>query len=283
MNCSKRLFDLCGSVLALCFLAPVFVVIAAAIKVSDGGPIFFRQERIGLKGKPFRVWKFRSMMVNAEKHGAAITSEHDSRITPLGYWLRRFKLDELPQFINVASGEMSFVGPRPEAPRYVALFPKDYEEILRVRPGLTDLASLKYRHEATLLGQVENPEEEYISRILPDKIQLAKTYIQRSSLLFDLTVMGKTLYALLRSAEQGARSREQGARSREPGAGSNEQGAKSKVQREKSERRRAKSQGPGAGSGEHGATSTERRGKGQEPRAKSQGQRAGSKGVRAKG
>jgi len=139
------------------------------------------------------------MVQDSSTRGKSITVGDDARITRVGWFLRKTKIDELPQLINVLRGEMTFVGPRPEVPQYVEIFRKDYEEILKIRPGITDLASIKYRDEAALLGQSENPEEEYIRRVLPDKIKLEKEYIRRSSFMFDLKLIFKTLLTIFES------------------------------------------------------------------------------------
>ena len=188
----KRCFDIAVSAIGLALCSPLFLVVAALIKWDSKGPVFFRQERIGKNFRPFWIYKFRSMVQDAPEKGALISVANDSRITRVGNVLRKTKIDELPQLINVLKGEMSLVGPRPEVPKYVQLFRIDYEEILRVPPGLTDLASLKYRDEATILAQSENPEEAYLKRVLPDKIKLAKEYIRRSSFLFDLSLILRT-------------------------------------------------------------------------------------------
>jgi lipopolysaccharide/colanic/teichoic acid biosynthesis glycosyltransferase len=188
----KRVFDIAAAAAGLVLAVPLFVVIAVLIKLDSRGPIFFTQERIGLRFRRFRIYKFRTMVQNAAA-GAPITCGADPRVTRVGRLLRGTKLDELPQLINILAGEMSVVGPRPELPRYVELFRKDYSEILNVRPGLTDFASLKYRDEATLLGRSANPQEEYVRRILPDKIGLARQYIQDSSFLTDLALIFRTL------------------------------------------------------------------------------------------
>jgi lipopolysaccharide/colanic/teichoic acid biosynthesis glycosyltransferase len=166
--------------------------VAAAIKLDSSGPIFFRQERIGRGFRPFFIFKFRTMVQDSSRD-KSITVGDDPRITRVGWFLRKSKIDELPQLINVLRGEMTFVGPRPEVPQYVKLFRQDYEEILEVRPGITDLASIKYRDEAAILGRSQNPEQEYVSHILPEKIELAKEYIKHSSLLFDLRLIVRTL------------------------------------------------------------------------------------------
>ena len=188
----KRLLDILAAVAGLTLLAPLFAAVALLIKLDSPGPVFFKQQRIGKGFRPFWIYKFRTMKVDADS-GPALTVGADRRITRAGAFLRRSKIDELPQLINILTGDMTIVGPRPEVPRYVEAFRRDYEEILKVRPGLTDLASLKYRDESALLGQSGDPEEEYLRRILPDKIRLAKDYIHRSSLLFDINLIGKTL------------------------------------------------------------------------------------------
>src|SRR3990172_3762726 len=192
MHVIKRSFDIAVSAIGLALCSPLFLVVAALIKWDSKGPVFFRQERMGKNFRPFYIYKFRSMVRDAPEKGAMISVTNDSRITRVGNVLRKTKIDELPQLINVLKGEMSLVGPRPEVPKYVQLFRIDYEEILRVPPGLTDLASLKYRDEAAILAQSENPEEAYLKRVLPDKIKLAKECIRRSSFLFDLSLILRT-------------------------------------------------------------------------------------------
>jgi lipopolysaccharide/colanic/teichoic acid biosynthesis glycosyltransferase len=189
----KRSFDVLVSFFGLLLLAPLLTVVALLVKLNSKGPVFFTQERIGKGFKPFTIYKFRTMVENASQRGELTTSDQDPRITRIGLFLRRTKIDEIPQLINVLKGEMSIVGPRPEVHRYVDLFRQDYEEILKVRPGITDLASLKYQDEAALLGCSRDPEAEYQNKILPDKIALAKEYLSRSSLLFDLSLTLKTL------------------------------------------------------------------------------------------
>jgi lipopolysaccharide/colanic/teichoic acid biosynthesis glycosyltransferase len=189
----KRAFDIALAALALIALAPLFVLIAILIKLDSHGPVLFKQERIGKKFRPFLIYKVRTMVEDAPRLGASITYGNDSRITRVGRILRQSKLDELPQLLNILKGDMSFVGPRPEVRRYVELFRSDYEQILKVRPGLTDLASLKYSDEASILGQSKNPEVDYVTRLLPDKIYLAKEYIRHSSLLFDAKLIAETI------------------------------------------------------------------------------------------
>ena len=188
----KRLIDilvgLCGLILCL----PLFVIIAVLIKLSSPGPIFFKQIRMGRGFQQFYMYKFRTMVQDASQKGARITVGNDFRITRIGRLFRQLKLDELPQLINVLKGDMSLVGPRPEVPYYVDKFKEDYQDVLKVRPGLTDLASLKYIDEQTILGKASKPEDEYIDKILPEKIRLAKLYIEHASVLFDLAVIAQT-------------------------------------------------------------------------------------------
>lgn len=210
----KRTFDIFVAAIGLLLFAPLFLVIAAVIKLDSDGPVFFRQKRIGRNFHGFKIYKFRTMVQEAPRLGKPITYGDDSRITRAGLFLRKAKLDELPQLINVLKGEMSFVGPRPEVPQYVELFRRDYMAILTVRPGITDLASLKYRDEAALLGKAADPEEEYLRRVLPDKIQLAKDYLQRSSLCFDIAVIVKTLFRVAQISNISRRSRDRGVNDR---------------------------------------------------------------------
>jgi lipopolysaccharide/colanic/teichoic acid biosynthesis glycosyltransferase len=194
----KRLFDIIVAGCGLLILFPLLVLIAVLVKLDSPGPIFFIQGRMGRNFRSFRIYKFRTMIHDIAQQGRKITIGVDPRITRLGAILRQTKLDELPQLVNVLKGEMSFVGPRPEVRQYVELYPSDFAEILCIRPGITDLASLKYRYESELLGQVENPEEEYIRRVLPEKIALAKEYCHHASLFFDVSLICKTLVRLLR-------------------------------------------------------------------------------------
>ena len=192
----KRSCDVVVSSLGLLLLSPFLAIIAALIKIDSPGSVFFRQERIGQGLRTFSIYKFRTMVVDASQLGGPLTIGDDPRITRVGRILRKSKIDELPQLINVLRGEMTLVGPRPEVQKYVNLFRRDYEEILRVRPGITDLASLKYRDESPLLA-VADPEQEYIKSILPDKIALAKQYVRQSSFFFDLSLMVKTVKTIL--------------------------------------------------------------------------------------
>jgi len=194
----KRTVDVIGAIIGLVLLTPVFLVVAIAVKLDSPGTVLFHQERIGRRFRPFRIHKFRTMVPDAVQRGGMITVGDDPRITRVGRVLRRLKIDELPQLFNVLRGDMSFVGPRPEVRRYVELFREDYREILRMPPGITDLASLKYRNEAHVLALASNPEETYIHHILPEKIALAKEYTRHASLVFDLRVLCTTLWCVWR-------------------------------------------------------------------------------------
>jgi len=195
----KRALDIVTASVGLLLLSPLFLLVAVLIKLDSPGPVYFRQERMGKGFRPFFIYKFRTMVRDAPRWGGPITFGGDHRISRVGKILRKTKIDEFPQLINVLKGEMSLVGPRPEVRQYVELFRKDYEEIVKVTPGITDLASLQYRYEAEILGNSRNPEEEYVRHILPEKIRLAKEYMKRSSLFFDITLILKTLSKLFRS------------------------------------------------------------------------------------
>ena len=193
----KRLFDMAASGIGLLLLAPLLLVLAAWIKCDSAGPVFFLQERVGLCGKLFRIIKFRSMRQN--NSGPQITVGADARITRSGRFIRAYKLDELPQLINVLLGDMSLVGPRPEVPRYVALYPADVrEEVLSVRPGMTDLASVQYRSESDLLAASSDPERTYTTVILPAKLALYQQYVRQRSLWLDVRIIGMTLGILFK-------------------------------------------------------------------------------------
>ncbi len=189
---TKRLVDVAAAGMGLLLLAPIFVLIAVVIRLDSAGPAFFRQERVGQAFRRFRIYKFRTM-VWGDRSSRLITTDGDPRVTRIGSFLRSTKIDELPQLINVLKGEMSLVGPRPEVPRYVEIFRDDYSEILRVRPGITDLASLKYRDESRFLGCAATADDVYLTAILPDKIRLAKEYVRRASFSFDLSLVFQTI------------------------------------------------------------------------------------------
>ena len=193
----KRVFDIVFSLFGIAVLAPVMIVCGLLIRLSSRGPIFFRQELVGVKFRPFRILKFRSMVVGAPKLGAQVTVRGDARVTTIGRLLRKTKLDELPQLFNVLLGDMSFVGPRPEVPEYVNLFKTDYEELLRVRPGITGIASITYRDEEGLLAAASDPKQAYISEVLPEKIRLGKLYVDRQSIMLDVRLIIMTLLKIV--------------------------------------------------------------------------------------
>jgi lipopolysaccharide/colanic/teichoic acid biosynthesis glycosyltransferase len=195
---TKRAFDLFAAGLGLVVLSPVLLVAAIAVRIDSSGPVFFLQRRMGRNFAPFWIYKFRTMVADAPTRGGQITCGADPRITRVGRWLRKTKIDEIPQLINVLWGDMSLVGPRPEVPRYVEMFHDDFTQVLSVRPGLTDPASIKYRDEAAILAACADPEQEYIGRILPDKLALARGYIARASFSGDLSVLLRTLLRIAR-------------------------------------------------------------------------------------
>lgn len=194
----KRCFDITASAFGLLVLAVPFLIIAIIIKVTSKGPVFFRQVRVGKNGKEFRIFKFRTMVADAEKKGMQITVGADSRITGIGKFLRKTKVDELPQLINVFIGQMSFVGPRPEVPRYVAMYSDYQRNILRIKPGITELASIVYRDENEVLAQSEDPEKTYIEDIMPKKIGLNIEYMKKLGFWYDLKLIFMTFAAILK-------------------------------------------------------------------------------------
>lgn len=195
---SKRAFDLAASLCGLLLLAPLLGSIALWIRLDSGGPVFYRQLRIGRYGVPFSIFKFRTMKVQADA-GAQLTVGQDARITRAGRFLRHYKLDELPQLINVLQGSMSLVGPRPEVPRYVACYPPDVRRIvLSVAPGITDWASIHYKDENAILGHAADPEQAYIDTILPVKLAYYVRYVQERSFWTDLRIIFNTLTAIAR-------------------------------------------------------------------------------------
>ena len=195
----KRLFDLFFIIIGLILLSPVFLLIALAIKWDSQGSILFKQIRVGQYGKLFHVLKFRTMMMDAEAKGAKITTEGDSRITKVGRFLREYKLDELPQLINVLKGEMSLVGPRPEVPEYVEFYPNEVKEIiLSVPPGITDRASIEFRDENKILANSTDPVKDYKEKVLPIKLKYYKAYVQERSFWLDFSLIIGTFYAIVR-------------------------------------------------------------------------------------
>ena len=189
----KRAIDIVFSLIGLLMLLPFLPFVAIMIKLDSRGPVFYLQERVGKDFRIFVIYKFRTMMVNADQQGALITAAGDKRITKVGAFLRKYKIDELPQLFNVLKGDMSFVGPRPEVSEYVHLFKSDYRKLLTVRPGITDPASLKYSNEENILGMSKVSQDVYMNRILPEKIRLSSNYIDSHTLLTDLKLIVMTL------------------------------------------------------------------------------------------
>src|SRR6267378_86529 len=190
---AKRLYDLFFSCCGFVVVSPLLLLIAVLIKIADGGDIFYRQVRIGLHGRPFRICKFRTMVSSAEQTGPSVTKNGDARITWIGRILRRTKLDELPQLWNVFSGEMSLVGPRPEVPRYVEHYTAEQRDILRFKPGITDLASVCFRDEEELLGNTDSLDKFYFEQCVPRKLGLNREYAERANLLSDSWIIVRTV------------------------------------------------------------------------------------------
>lgn len=194
----KRIFDFIAAIFGLIITSPFFLIIVFLIKLEDGGPIFYRGVRAGRFSQPFQIFKFRSMVINAEKIGGPSTSSDDPRLTKIGKFLRRYKLDEIPQLINVAKGEMSFVGPRPEVREEVALYNEEEKKILEVRPGITDYASIKFSNEGEILKGSLDPHKTYQEKIKPEKHRLALEYVENNSLWIDLKIILKTVLILFK-------------------------------------------------------------------------------------
>ena len=193
----KRLFDIVASGLGLILLSPLFGVLAIWIKLDSKGPIFYRQVRVGRYNKDFRIFKFRSMRVGSDKGSLVTIGGQDERITRAGCFIRKYKLDELPQLINVLIGDMSLVGPRPEVRHYVNYWTPEQMHVLDVRPGITDPASIKYLDENELLEKAENPEKYYIEVIMQEKIKLYLQYVEKQSFLYDITLIFKTFWMIV--------------------------------------------------------------------------------------
>ena len=195
----KRLFDFVASSFGLILLTPIFVLVALWIKLDSRGAIFFRQERVGFQGDLFRIHKFRTMVLDAEKKGKQITVGADSRITTVGGFLRKYKLDELPQLIDVLVGDMSLVGPRPEVPKYIDYYTDDEKhDVLSVKPGITDNASIEFRDENELLANSKDPEAIYINEVLPKKIALYRKYVRERSFFGDVAIIFKTIFLIIK-------------------------------------------------------------------------------------
>lgn len=193
----KRAFDLLGSMLGLLVLSPVLFFIALLIKVGSKGPVWYRGLRVGRSGVPFRIFKFRTMVANADKIGASSTPDNDPRITRVGRFLRKYKLDELPQLINVLVGEMSLVGPRPQVPWAVELYRDEEKALLTVRPGITDYASIRFSNEADILRGSLDPDKDYLEKIAPEKIRLGLEYVRNRNLWVDMRIISATLWGLV--------------------------------------------------------------------------------------
>ena len=193
----KRIFDIILSLFGLMILFPFMLIIAILIKLDSKGPVFFKQIRVTKNGREFKIFKYRTMRVGSDKY-RQITVGKDNRITKVGAFLRKYKLDEIPQLINVLLGDMSLVGPRPEVPKYVALYTKEQKEILKVRAGITDYASIEFSDENDLLASEEDPEKAYIEKIMPKKIELNKKYLSEISILTDIKIILLTIKKILK-------------------------------------------------------------------------------------
>jgi len=193
----KRIFDITLSLFGLIILLPFMLIIAILIKIDSKGPVFFKQIRVTKNGKEFKIFKYRTMRVGSDKY-SQITVGKDGRITKIGSFLRKYKLDEIPQLINVLIGDMSLVGPRPEVPKYVALYTDEQKEILKVRAGITDYASIEFSDENDLLASEEEPEKAYIEKIVPKKIELNKKYLSEVSILTDIKIILLTIKKILK-------------------------------------------------------------------------------------
>lgn len=188
----KRLFDILASGMGLIILSPVFAIIAVWVKIDSRGPVFYRQTRVGRGNKDFRLFKFRSMRPDSDKLGLITVGGHDPRVTRSGYYIRKYKLDEFPQLINVFIGDMSLVGPRPEVRKYVDMYTPEQMRVLAVRPGITSLASIRYRNENEILAAAEDPDRCYIECVMPDKLAIDIEYVDRASLWTDIKLIFST-------------------------------------------------------------------------------------------
>lgn len=195
----KRLFDFIVALIGLIFLFPLFILVAILIRIDSKGAVFYRQLRVGRYSKDFRIFKFRTMVLNADKNGLLTIGGRDPRVTKIGYYLRKSKLDELPQLINVVLGDMSFVGPRPEVRFYVELYTEEQKKVLNFRPGVTDLASIEYRNENELLREQEDPNKFYTDVIMPKKLKINIDYLKNRNLLKDFMVVLKTFQVIVKN------------------------------------------------------------------------------------
>jgi lipopolysaccharide/colanic/teichoic acid biosynthesis glycosyltransferase len=208
MTVAKRTLDIVLSAAGLILASPLFLVVGLLIKAEDGGSVFFQHERIGRYGRPFLMWKFRTMVPNARMIGPELTLAGDQRITPIGRWLRRQKFDELPQLFNVLVGEMTLVGPRPEVPKYVAMYTPEQRIVLELAPGITDEASIAYADEGALLANAADPERLYIDQIIPDKIRINLEYARQATFVQDVRIIVATVRHC--ASSPGRNSRDQG-------------------------------------------------------------------------
>lgn len=193
----KRIFDIVASGLGLLVLSPLFVILAVWIKLDSSGPVFYRQIRVGRNNRDFKLFKFRSMRVGADKQGLITVGGHDSRITRSGYFIRKYKLDELPQLINVFIGDMSLVGPRPEVRKYVEMYTPEQMHVLDVRPGITDMASILYRNENELLAQSDDPDRYYVEVVMQDKLRINLEYVAHNSFMYDIRLIFRTFWTII--------------------------------------------------------------------------------------
>jgi lipopolysaccharide/colanic/teichoic acid biosynthesis glycosyltransferase len=196
---AKRVFDVVGAGLGLLLLSPALIVVAVLIRTGDNGPVFYRGRRVGRGGKPFLMYKFRTMVMNADKIGGSSTPDDDPRLTGVGKWLRRYKLDELPQLINVLTGEMSLVGPRPQVQWAVDLYTPEQRQVLSVPPGMTDYASVRFPNEGEILKGSTDPDRDYMEKIHPEKMRLSLEYVRSRSFLGDLRIILQTFGAVSRN------------------------------------------------------------------------------------
>lgn len=191
---TKRLFDISASFFGLLLLSPLFLVVALCVGLTSRGGVFYVQTRVGRYGRDFKLYKFRSMRTGSDAKGLLTVGGKDGRITPVGYFIRKYKIDELPQLFNVLKGDMSLVGPRPEVRKYVALYNSEQMRVLSARPGITDPASIKYRNENDLLAQADDPERFYVEKIMPDKLKINLEYMDNRSFFKDLSVIFRTVF-----------------------------------------------------------------------------------------
>jgi lipopolysaccharide/colanic/teichoic acid biosynthesis glycosyltransferase len=194
----KRLFDIFFSFFGLLLLSPFFVLIGILVFIDSGFPVFYLQSRVGCYNKDFFLFKFRTMLVNSDKQGLLTIGGKDNRVTKIGYYLRKYKIDELPQLINVLIGDMSLVGPRPEVRKYVDMYSAEQQKVLEIKPGITDYASIEYVNENEILGKSDNPEVDYIHKIMPAKLALNLKYVRENNLLSDIKIIFKTIIKVIK-------------------------------------------------------------------------------------